>query len=77
MRWIVNVPLVDIPTKRGRLVEKETVMKIVITVGSDRWTQEDAQSFLDWIKYELAEGNAWTDDDTQLIDYQIVHAEER
>lgn len=52
-------------------------MKIVITIKADQWTKENAEYFHDWLQDELLDGNSFTPDDAEMIDFQIVHEEER
>ena len=47
-------------------------MKVVITIKADQWTTENAECFNRWIQDELLDGNAWTGDDAEVVDFQIV-----
>ena len=47
-------------------------MKVVITIKADQWTTENAEWFHRWLTEELCDGNSWTEDDAEVVDFQIV-----
>lgn len=47
-------------------------MKIVITIKADQWTKENAEYFHDWLVDQLNDGNSCTEDDAEVVDFQIV-----
>ena len=47
-------------------------MKLVVTITASDWTQDNIDSFMDWLGNELLAANMGTGDDAEVTGYEVV-----
>lgn len=47
-------------------------MKLILTIEASEWTEDNANTFIDWLNDELSIGNMGTGDDAIVTDSQII-----
>lgn len=46
-------------------------MKLIVTITASDWTQDNVDSFIDWLGDEIVMGNMATGDDAEVTDYKV------
>lgn len=46
-------------------------MKLIVTITASDWTQDNVDSFIDWLGDEIVMGNMATCDDAEVTDYKV------
>jgi len=56
----------------GDFIFESKLMKIIVEIEATEWTQENIESFREWLQDQLDIGNMGTGDDARVVDIRTA-----